>query len=444
MYIIFRCFYQQFANYWKSLELRIKIEIFLLILIFYSFFSERLITLFTDLLSRPTISTLGLNSFVSHLIVLVFSLSIPFIYFKIIPRQESLRALQILPLSSNNALAVIFTFIARYELATLIFSGPVLVALFITCGILPLLYTIFILIFIPVTSLLLIQNFLLMFGKRQTIIVLYLFIIFIYFVAHVFLYLNNYPYAIIDLALFPAIFILLLRRLHPFSDHWDLPLHMLRIKTVALQKVSYALGYDRIPNFLPTKIQPYFSREFLGHIRNRNYIRMLILSLVLFIILIIFIGNKNPNLIAVICFLFCWLHYAHQFNEKYIFLDSKDLISVLPVRYYQIWLSKFITEVIFLIPILLISLISLIVYELSAIRGLLIFLALVIFALLILFIITTIRLLFLDSARKAGYAYHFLIIFSFVMVTNFFLVGPVVIFGLLIYLSFLSYRQFSH
>jgi len=443
MYIIFRCFYQQFINYWKSLDLRIKIEIFVLLLIFYSYFSERLINLFTDLLTRPTITTLGLNSFVSHLIVLVFSLSIPFIYFKILPRQESLKALQVLPLSSKNALAVIFTFIVRYELATLILNGPVLVALFITCGILPLFYSLFILIFIPVTVLLLIQNFLLKYGQRITVILLYLSIIFIYFVVHVFLYLNNYPYAVIDLVLFPVIFLALLRRLHPFSDHWDLPLHMLRIKESALQKINYALGYDRIPNFLPIKIQPYFSREFLGHIRNKNYLRMMTLSLVLLIILIIFLGNKNPNLIAVICFIFCWLHYAHQFNEKYIFSDSKDLISIMPVRYYQIWLSKFITELIFLIPILLISLLSLLVYETSIIRGLYIFIALVTFAILLLFIITNIRLLFLDNARKAGYAYHFLIIFSFVMVTNFFLVGPIVILGLLVYLSILSYRQFS-
>jgi hypothetical protein len=219
---------------------------------------------------------------------------------------------------------------------------------------------------------------------------------------------------------------------------------MLRIKESALQKLNYTIRYDLIPDFLPKKIQPYFSREFLGHIRNKNYLRMMILSLVLFIIIIIFVGYKNPNLIAVICFIFCWLHYAHQFNEKYIFSDSKDLLFSLPVNYYQIWLSKFVTEVIFLIPFLVISLLALLVYEHTIMRGFYIFLALVTFAILILFIITNIRLLFLDSARKAGYAYHFLIIFSFAMVSNFFLVGPIVILGLLIYLTVLSYRQFSH
>ena len=88
--------------------------------------------------------------------------------------------------------------------------------------------------------------------------------------------------------------------------------------------------------------------------------------------------------------------------------------------------------------ILLISLFALLYFEFS----LLIFMALVLFSAILLFIIINIRLLYLENARTAGYAYHSLVIFSILMIGNFYLVGPLVIFGLLIYLSWLSYRQF--
>jgi len=444
MYIIFRCYYQQFINYWKSLGLRFKIEILILIVVFFSFFSVKLIIIFSDLLTRPTITDIGLNSFIGHFISLLLFLTMPFIYFKLIPRQESLQTLRVLPLSSNNALAVLLTYIARYEFFTLIISGPVFIALLITTGILPVLYYLFILSIFPVTSLLLLQFLLKKNQNRVSVTFIYFFILIAYFIIHSFLYLNNYYYMLIDILLFPAMLALLFRGLHPFADHWDLPIHILQIKENVLRKVKYSVTYDQIPGFLPAGIQPYFSREILGHIRNRNYMRMKILSLLLFIIILIFLGNTRPDFIPVLCFIFCWLHYAHQFNEKYIFSESKDLITTLPVRYYQIWFSKFVSEIILLLPILIISLFALMLYEAPVIKGLMIFSALVLFSILLLFIITNIRLIFLENVRMAGYAYHFLVIFSVIMIANFFLVGPIVILGLLVYLSILSYRQLSH
>jgi hypothetical protein len=65
------------------------------------------------------------------------------------------------------------------------------------------------------------------------------------------------------------------------------------------------------------------------------------------------------------------------------------------------------------------------------------------FSIFILYIITIIRIIFFDNPRFAGYAYHFLIIFTLVMISNFYLVGPVITLLLIIYLNYVSYRQFQ-
>jgi len=172
--------------------------------------------------------------------------------------------------------------------------------------------------------------------------------------------------------------------------------------------------------------------------------RMKAFALVLLILLLFLTPYSNTQTIAAISFLFIWLHYAHQFNEKYTFTDSKFLIRSMPVRYYQIWSARFINELIFLIPVLIICFIALVIFESNLELVLLIFLALLLFALITLFIITNIRMIFYDNPRMAGYAYHVLIIFAAVMITNFYLVGPLVIFALLIYIGFMSHRQFSN
>ncbi len=438
MYVIFRCFFQQFSNYWKSLYLRIKIEIFILILIFYAFTTEKLIAVFSDLLLQPTITATGLSSFAGHVIVLFISLSLPFIYFKLLPRQESLKAIRILPLDSNQALAVLMLYLAKYELITLIICGPAGMALLVTTGLIPVLYFIFILIFIPAALILLLQLLLIKIKKRLAIFLVYYVFTATYFVIHIILYLSSQPYLLPDLLIFPILIFLFYRLMQPFSDTWDLPLYALQVRENVLGKVTYMLTYNRIFRLLPAGSQPYLTREFLGHLRNKNYMRMKYISIILFIIILVALGNVRTDLVPVACFVFCWLHYAHQFNQKYIFSESKDFIRMLPARYHQIWISKFLTEIILLLPILLISLFALLYFEFS----LLIFMALVLFSAILLFIIINIRLLYLENARTAGYAYHSLVIFSILMIGNFYLVGPLVIFGLLIYLSWLSYRQF--
>ena len=218
MQTIITCFLRQFVNYWNSLYLRIKIEIFVLIIIFYSFISEKLVHVFSDLLTRPNITGLGLNSFSGHIIALLFSISMPFIYFKLLPRQESLRALRTLPLTSTHALATLLSYIAWYELVTLIISGPVFLALLLTTGPLPVSYFLFLLIVFPITTLVLLQFLLSKSKNRKLVTFIYFVCLSVYFTIHSMIYLQYDFYILFDVILFPALIFFLYYSLQPVAE----------------------------------------------------------------------------------------------------------------------------------------------------------------------------------------------------------------------------------
>lgn len=156
-----------------------------------------------------------------------------------------------------------------------------------------------------------------------------------------------------------------------------------------------------------------------------------------------YFSESYPQVAALISFIFIWIHYTHQFNEKYVFKEPRQILNMLPLSYRQIWLAHFLLETGFLIPVLLIFLSALLLYGSAAQQILLLMLALLLFSLFILYTITNVRMIFYDDPRLAGYAYHFLIIFSAIMISSFYLVGPLVAIFLLLYTHYLSFRNFA-
>ena len=105
-------------------------------------------------------------------------------------------------------------------------------------------------------------------------------------------------------------------------------------------------------------------------------------------------------------------------------------------------LAKFISEFLYILIIILILSIFLIIHGLSLLN-ILIFLGMVFtFSVFILYLMILMRTLFYDNPRFAGYAYHLTVIFTVIMTLNFYLVGPLITVGILIYLNIKSYRQF--
>ena len=201
----------------------------------------------------------------------------------------------------------------------------------------------------------------------------------------------------------------------------------------------------QIPFFKTLK--PFIVKEFLSHLRNKNYIRLKIISLVIYltilIVIDIFYQDYFASAISFLTILLIWEHYSHQFNEKYVMKESRFFIRVLPVRYYQYGLSKFFTEFFYITLILIIVFILSLIHQIELIKILNILGIVMLFSIFVLYIITIIRIIFYDNPRMAGYAYHFLIIFTLVMIYNFYLVGPVITLFIILYLQLISYRQFT-
>jgi hypothetical protein len=206
------------------------------------------------------------------------------------------------------------------------------------------------------------------------------------------------------------------------------------------------LTYSNFPFIIPKTIRPLLIKEILSHIRNRNYIRLKIVSFVIYLIILFlidfFFQDYYTTAVSILTMFLIWEHYSHQFNDKYVTRESTFFIKVLPIKFHQYGLSKFLGEFFYIIPILFVVLISNLYHGISPITILSILGIITLFSIFVLYIITLIRVIFYDNPRAAGYAYHILIIFTVVMTIQFYFVGPIITLFIIIYLHFKSYHQF--
>jgi hypothetical protein len=206
------------------------------------------------------------------------------------------------------------------------------------------------------------------------------------------------------------------------------------------------LDYFNFPRIIPRNISPFFIKDVLAYIRNKNYIRLKTISLLIYIVLLIlvelFYKQNYSTVVSLLTLILIWEHYSHQFNEKYVVQESAALLKVLPLKYYQFTIAKFFSEFLYILIILVIVLLSSILHGVPWDKILNLLGIITFFSVFILYIITIIWTMYFDNPRFAGYAYHFLIIFTLVMSLNFYLVGPLISLFIIIYLNFISYRQF--
>ena len=125
-------FFKQYINIWKNLSLRIRIEILILFIIYFSFFTTRLISLFNEQLNNHNTTEFGFVQFVLHSLVFLISISIPFIHSYIIPRQPGITYYKSLPLNSLNTFWLLFFSHYKYQVIGLILVLPIFMAMLFT------------------------------------------------------------------------------------------------------------------------------------------------------------------------------------------------------------------------------------------------------------------------------------------------------------------------
>ena len=444
--MILKYYVLQLKNYWCQLGMRIRIEIIILFTIFYAFFSDKLVTYFNSVLNQPNTTTFGLAALILHVILIVAIIPTPFIFFNLFPKQNGLINLQLQPLSRTNTLTLLIIHLFKYELIIFLVVTPIFTALAISTGIISLLYSLFLFISFLLFSLLIIFFFIIRSKKKSLSILYYYLIFFLYFLLFFVIYWWSNIFFYYNLLVLLLGWIFLYRY---WRAQWILSDSiLLRFRTSIRRGGPYfrKLTYHNFPSILPKSIRPFFVKDILGYIRNRKYMRLklatLLLYLVLLIIIEIYFSQHYNALISLITILLVWEHYSHQFNEKYVMKEPRCIIKVLPIRYHQFSIAKFLSEFLFIFLMLGIIFLSMVYHRLPLPQILEIVALILLFSMFVLYMIIIIRVIFYDNPRFAGYAYHFMIIFTLVMSYNFYLVGPIITILIILYLQYISYRQF--
>ena len=443
---VIKYYWLQLLHYWQNFRFRLKIEIFLLLLIVFTFFTSHADKLFSTLLQQSGPSSFGLISLISHVLLILLILPTPFIFYNLLPKQPGLKLVSVQPLKDFSALMVIVIHVMKYQLITLLLILPILIALSISIANFTIIYAFIILPLWLVFSIVFTHFLITIELSKVTVYSFYYLFFLFYFILAGLTYWFTELFISYSIATLTAGILASTYWWKRSWKNWDLVLNRLRPQ---LKKSRHQLSgwtYFNFPAILPSALLIHVKRDILSYLRNKNYRRLKFFGLAAFLLLVIiiqiFYSNHYQILLPVLSILFIWTHYAQQFNEKYVVADKKVFIKIQPITFGHVALARFISELLYILLILLMLVISLIIENIPWTEAITIMSVISLFAIFVLYTITVIRLLFYDRPRFAGYAYHFMIIFTLLMSYNFYLVGPMITLIILIYMNMLSYRQF--
>ena len=439
--------FRQSLNFWRHLRFRIRAEFLILFVIFFAFFTDKFVLIFGQILDKPTSSPIGLSTLIVHVLLSVVFLSAPFIYLNLFPKQKGLTNLSLFPLCKSETLVLQINYFAKYQLIIILIATPILTALTISTGLFILLY----IIFISFSSLILSSMMILILAtvnqKRLSVLIQYYLYLFLYMFLFALIYWFTDYYFYFTIIVICIAWIILSKYWNKHWQTWDQTLNRYRPISQKYSQNLSKLNYFNFPLKFLTSLRPFLIKEFLSHIRNKNYMRLKIISLALYLFILILVDifyfDYYTSAISLLTILLIWEHYSHQFNEKYVIKESLFFMKVLPVSYFQYSISKFLSEFLYIFLILIIVLILTLAHNIELVKIFNVLGIVTLFSIFVLYIITMVRVLFYDNPRLAGYAYHFLIIFTLVMIYNFYLVGPIIALFIILYIQFISYRQFS-
>jgi hypothetical protein len=283
--------------------------------------------------------------------------------------------------------------------------------------------------------------------KRLNVLIQYYLYLFLYMFLFALIYWFTDYYFYFTIIVICIAWIILSKYWNKHWQTWDQTLNRYRPISQKYSQNLSKLNYFNFPLKFLTSLRPFLIKEFLSHLRNKNYMRLKIISLALYLFILILVDifyfDYYTSAISLLTILLIWEHYSHQFNEKYVIKESLFFMKVLPVSYFQYSISKFLSEFLYIFLIMIIVLILTLAHNIELVKIFNVLGIVTLFSIFVLYIITMVRVLFYDNPRLAGYAYHFLIIFTLVMIYNFYLVGPIIALFIILYIQFISYRQFS-
>jgi hypothetical protein len=448
MWIILKYYILQLRNFWKNLPLRIKIEITFLLVVFYVYVADKLTSIFKNLLSAPQVTAAGLAALVQHAVVLPMILAIPFIYFTLLPQQKGIRILRTYPLTPGQSCGLLLVHLAKYLSIMLILVLPLQTALFLSTGSFAMIYFSVMPVALPAMLFLFFHALLAKGITRLGVLLIYFSCCILYFMVFSVLYWTA-SYYILYTPLVLMLLVVLSYRAWPAGlDAWETVLEKYRYTFKRSYALDSMLTYSQLAPYVPRVLRPVLIKDLLIQIRNRRYLHLKAGTILLFILSILFLSayaadNFKP-LFTLVLVVLIWWHYGAQFNEKYVLPESRFFIKTLPHRYLYYVLAKLLSEIIYIVMLSLLVWITLSASGESITDSFLHTSNLFFISLLLLLTTIIFRTLFYEQPRTAGYAYHFTLLFCLVMTVNFYFIGPVMTFILLLYFSYKSYREFYY
>ncbi len=383
---MFSLLIKQPLNRWRQMGFGQRLQLSLLGLIVFFFLMSEISKWFSSLAQPPFI--LGL--LISHLFLLFSVLSAPFIFKYALPRNKTFHLFYTLPLSRTQGFQLLSWFYHLFQIPLILLLLIAVFALFplnFLAGLLALTFSV-------------LYDFLILTTAGR-------------------IYARNSGGKAIH---FEKIFPLTFR-----------PIQKNNVRNSAFQK--------------PGQLRLLITKEFLSLWRNPNYRRLKIITWFFYMIVLTglyFSGipDKDMWMMFFSAVLF-WLHYNVHFNSKYVSPAPDWYFRTLPLPFYRVWLSKFSTEILFVLFLLLWQLIFL------TLAGAPVWIqinwigALLLFAVMVLSVVINFQILFYDNPRLAGYAYHFTILFIVIMSFNYRLVGPLTSVFLLTFYFFKTWRFYN-
>ena len=427
----------------RSLSFISKIELSFIIITLYTYFTERIYYFIPEWQKDLSISV-GQAAYLLTAIFITLLLSLsPIIIHQLIPKQKYLRIFYPLPINKKDYMSLIAYFYFKYQFILFLIFLPFFIAITIqTPGI-----GFYYLIFAIINVILIFLLYLGIYTKsknRESIYrygYLFTFLYGVLSLLNFFIYHAFIPFHLAVISLISAFVFFKYNSIKSINLEDIFPLK----STISNSKNK--INFKTIPSFLPNPMQTIFNKELINFWRNPAYRRVKLFSLILYIIFLVLILIYSPGNIAQWAFfaalITIWLHYGNQFNDKYMTPDPDWYFHTLPLQYHHIWISKFIVEFIFVIILIVIQGLYFLLAGVPAGTQLSFNFLLLIFSIIALMIKLNFQILFYDSARYAGYAYHFSLIFITVMTINYRFVGPVISLFLLIFYFYKSYRFFK-
>jgi hypothetical protein len=433
---------RQPINQWKDLSFRVKLEVILLgglIFMYIVTRSQRQFYVWTETggISLSLLSSIIVQSFIS-----ILFLSSPLVMNYLIPGQLSVFYGK--PIRKNSLYSLLFYYSQKYQLTILIAALLLLIGLAIVRW--PFAAAAFFVLLLYKILIFFLVAYLRAYSRNSTLIIGLAWLIAVLQAIPAILSAGSVWFWVYQcLFLLSGAFAVFAAHRHITELHLEIFFPLSEKKFRHPQKRW--LSFHHIPRLLPPVLHALFSKELLGLWRNRAYRRLKTWTLIIYIALLLLLSIQDipekDKWLTILTGILIWLHYSHHFSEKYVQPEPAIFFHTIPLRFYQVWLSKFLVEALYMLILLSTYWFFLIFSGNTLAAQVNLIGALLVFSFLLLSTMLNFQIMFYDDPRLAGYGFHFTMLFLLALTLNDKLVGPLVGLALLSFYFYKSYRYFT-